>query len=318
MSELNLTEADDISLEAFYDASAKQDWSEPAEHLEIDRWTNYGHDRLYINAGISKCSKYSLYVDLQNHEIVSDNEGKHSGGSVTINGDTAEIVIEESGDKEHVITVSLDGEGFEANDDSDDEDDAETELVADGGEDTTDDVSDAEISESIDKHDTPGHAEATTVGQVRDTLARINNDVLDWWSEHQDAIDEGALEIVHEDRDSIVLADHSGHFWTEQFDALDIVDKPLRTIVTSLHHKRARARCDYSWSAVDPVVVRKTADFRAGEQQVLREVARRTAELGSVARAVDTLATETHGWSKSNWASLTDRNPSTLTRTTDN
>jgi len=181
-----------------------------------------------------------------------------------------------------------------------------------------DTLTDDEITESLEKHDDPDHPEGATVEEVRDVLARINDDVLDWWSEHQDAIDDGALEIVHEDRDSIVLADHSGHFWSEQYDAVGIDDRPMQTVVSALHHKRARARCDYSWSAVDPVVVRKTADFRAGEQQVLREVARRTAELGSVARAVDTLATETHGWSKSNWANLTDRNPSTVTRTTDN
>jgi len=198
------------------------------------------------------------------------------------------------------------------------EDDGDGETVADGGEDTTDDLTDGQITESLEKHDDPDHPEGATLEEVRDVLARINDDVLDWWGEHQDAIDDGALEIVHEDRDSIVLADRSGHFWSEQFEAADIDDRPMQTVVTALHHKRARDRCDHSWSAVDPVVVRKTADFRAGEQQVVREVARRTAELGSVARAVDTLATETHAWSKSNWASLTDRNPSTVTRTTDN
>jgi len=192
------------------------------------------------------------------------------------------------------------------------------EIVTDGGEDTTDDLSDGGIAESIEKHDDPDHPDAATVNGVRNVLARINDDVLAHWDAHQDAIDDNALEVVHEDRDSIVLADRSGHFWSEQLDALNVEDGPLRTVIKSLHHTRARARCDHSWSAVDPVVVRKTAGFRAGEQQVLREVARRTAELGSVARAVDTLAVETHGWSKGNWARLTDRNPSTVTRMTDN
>jgi len=133
MTALKLTDADDISLETFYDGSSKQ---VREEKLEIDRWTNYGHDRLYINAGISKCDKYSLYVDLQSHEIVSDNEGKHKGGEVEINGDTAEITIIESGvsDKEHVITVSLEGEDFEAEEDDSNDDEGETEIVADGGE----------------------------------------------------------------------------------------------------------------------------------------------------------------------------------------
>jgi len=197
----------------------------------------------------------------------------------------------------------------------DDEDGPET--ATDGGEDVTADLSDEDIEETIAKKDDPDHPDAATVAEVRDVLARINNDVLDWWSEHQDAIDDGAHEIVHEDRNVIVLADHSGHFWREQLDAID-AEGPLRNVITSLHHTMARQHCDLSWSAVSPIVVQKTADFRAGEQQVLREIARRTEKFGSVARAVDTLATENHGWSKSTWAKRTDRNPSTVTRTTDN
>jgi len=178
------------------------------------------------------------------------------------------------------------------------------------------DITNTEIESAIEKNDDSDHPNAATVEEVRETLAEINADVIDWWSEHQDAIDDGAHEIVHEGSGVIVLADHSGHFWREQLDAMAIEDEALRTIIISLHHTAARKRCDHSWSAVNPVIVAKTDEFKAGEQQVLREIARRTAEEGSVARAVDQLATEVHGWSKSNWASLTDRNPSTLTRTT--
>ena len=196
---------------------------------------------------------------------------------------------------------------------------SDEEIVADGGEDVTDIVTDGEIEERIEQHDDPDHEDAYTVEEIRDTLAAINADILDYWDEHQDAIDEGGYHIVHEDRDVIVLAD-SGHFWSTQFNAMGIGDEHgiLSSIIISLHHTAARKRCDYSWSASTPVVVRKTEEFRVGEQQVLREIARRTDELGSVARAVDTLATETHGWSKSDWARLTGRNPSTVTRMTDN
>ncbi len=34
--------------------------------------------------------------------------------------------------------------------------------------------------------------------------------------------------------------------------------------------------------------------------------------------AADTLAADVHGWSKGGWARLSGRNPSTVTRTTDN
>lgn len=178
-------------------------------------------------------------------------------------------------------------------------------------------VTDADIEAAIESKDDPDHPNAYTVGEVRDVLATINADIIEWWGEHQDAIDDGAYDVVHEDKDVIVLAE-GGHFWSEQLDAMDLGDEHgvLYSLIVSLHHTAARKHCDYSWSALTPVVVEKTDEFRAGEQNVLREIARRTKETGSVARAVDQLATETHGWSKGNWARLTGRNPSTVTRMT--
>lgn len=180
-------------------------------------------------------------------------------------------------------------------------------------------LTDAEIESAIEQHDDTDHPDAYTVAEVRDVLERINADILEHWDLHQDAIDEGVHEIVHEDSDVIVLADHSGHFWTEQLDVtpgVDDSDDILRSIAISLHHTAARGVCDHSWSTSDPVVVSKPNAFRAGESHVLREIARRTRETGSVARAVDQLATEVHGHRKSMWADLTGRNPSTVTRMT--
>jgi hypothetical protein len=194
-------------------------------------------------------------------------------------------------------------------------------VAANGDEDVTADLSDEDIEAAIAKNDDPDHPDAATVEEVRDVLALINAGALNWWSEYQDGIDDGAHEIVHEDRNVIVLADHSGHLWTNEFHALEQdgeIKPTTRNIIKSLHHTMARQHCDHSWSVVSPVVVQKTADFRAGEQQVIREIARRTEEFGSVARAVDTLVTDEHGWSKSGWAKCTGRNPSTVSRMTDN
>lgn len=178
-------------------------------------------------------------------------------------------------------------------------------------------ITDTEIESAIEQHDDPDHPDAYTVAEVRDTLEAINEDIFEWWSEHQDAIDDGAYHIVHDGSDAIVLAD-GGHFWNEQFSGMEIGDEHgvLYSIIVSLHHTAARKHCDYSWSAATPVVVAKTPAFRAGEQQVIREVARRTDAEGSVARAVDLFATEVHGWQKSDWARLTGRNRSSVTRTT--
>jgi len=182
----------------------------------------------------------------------------------------------------------------------------------------TEHITDDDIEAAIESNDDTDHPDAYTVDEVRDVLDAINADIVDYWSEHQDSIDDGPIEIVHEDRDVIVLADPRHEFWSVQFNAMDIGDEHgiLQSIVRQLEHEAARTHCDYNWSASDPVVVEKTDVFRAGEAQVIREIARRTDELGSVARAVDTLATDVHGWRKGDWADITGRNPSTVTRTT--
>jgi hypothetical protein len=110
----SLSDASSITLTGFYDDGLKQEWDEPADHLEIDRWSNGEHDRLYINDGIAKADKYDLYVDLESHDVVSNNEAKHSGGDVEITGDTATVIIEMSGGKyEHEITLKLAGGPFD-------------------------------------------------------------------------------------------------------------------------------------------------------------------------------------------------------------
>lgn len=180
-------------------------------------------------------------------------------------------------------------------------------------------ITDADIEAAIASNDDPGHPDAYSVDDVRDVLDRINADIIDWWSEHEDAIDDDAYELVHETKDVLVLAE-GGHFWREQFDAMQLGDENgiLRSVVVSLHHTAARKHCDYSWSVSTPVVVRKPEHVRTGEAHALREIARRADEFGSVARAVDTLATDVHGWRKGDWATLTGRTASAVSQTTDN
>lgn len=175
------------------------------------------------------------------------------------------------------------------------------------------------IETAIEQQDTPGHPDAYTVGEIEHSLDAINTDILEHWDLYEDGIDDGAHDIVFEDENVIVLADSSGHFWREQLEVTDIeLDDHgiLHSIIVQVHHGLARQHCDHSWSAVDPVVIEKSHEFKGGEQRALREIARRTEQTGSVARAVDQLATEVQGWSKSQWARQTGRNPSTVTRTT--
>lgn len=267
MSELKLTDAESIELETFYDGSWSQDRT---DEMDVGRWSKYGNDRLYINSGIPKASKYSLYVDLETHEIVSDNESKHSGGSVTINGDTATIVIEESGDTKHEITVSVDGDGFETDEDGDEDDDQE--VAADGGEDVTAHVDDATIEDAISQHDDPEHEDALTVDDVRDLLAHIQHDAEAVWSEWMDNIERNDSNVVAQDGEVLVL-DTGEHDTVcramETYDGPVTVDDIAERVVSTVHHRAAeQVDRDYNWGVTYPRVVRLPADGEAGQQLV--------------------------------------------------
>jgi len=256
-----LTEADSIELQSFVDGSWSQDRTDA---MDIDRWANYGNDRLYINAGIPKADKYGLYLDLKTHEIVSDNDAKHSGGSVTIEGDTATIVIEESGDTEHEIVVSLTGDGFEASDD-------DTELVADGGTDTTAHIDDDTIETAIEEQDGPLDDDRTaTVTEVRDALAWLQQSVEEVWAEWCDNIENDESRVVYEDGDVIVFTTGEQNVphrdLTEYYP--DELGERVPDIVSAIHHELARDRCDYDWGYEYPMVVRKAGGLGDGQQYV--------------------------------------------------
>jgi hypothetical protein len=280
-----LTDADDIELEAFYNGAYKQDWAEPSDHLEIDRWSKYGHDRLYINDGIAKADKYDLYVDLQTHEIVSNNEARHSGGTVEITGDTATITIEMSGGKhEHEITVSLSGEAFDDADDetADEEETAdggsadEPEVVTDGGEivtaNATDYVDDAIIGDALAQHGTPGHPEALTVDDIRELLAHVQHDVEAVWGEWLDSIERTDTLVVAQDDDVVVLDTGERDAVCRALEAYDgpvTVDDTAERVVSSVHHRVAeQIDREYSWGVTYPLVVRLPADGEAGQRFV--------------------------------------------------
>lgn len=298
---------------------------------EPSRWTKGDNDRLYLN-GPSKVE----YVSLDS--LFVKGTGSAVTGSAEVVGDELHVTAEISGDTVLDATFRVPADLAEDDEEEDDEGEEDEEgsdageadaeaqdIVTDGGEtdaedshDTRDIVSDDDIQAAINQHDDPEHPDALSVVDVHDVLGQINAGFIDLWSAHEDSIDEGVLEVVTETRDVLVLADETGQFWNEEFRHLDVDDEfgILRRVVLGLHHTAARRRCDRSWSVADPVVISKPDAMRAGEEHVLREIARRTKEVGSVARAVDQLATEVHDWSKSRWADQTGRNRSTVTRMT--
>jgi len=295
MSHPMLTDADTIALESFYDAGWAQDRT---DEMEIGRWSKYGNDRLYINSGIPKADKYSLHVDLQTHEIVSDNEGRHTAGSVAIDGDTATIVVEERGDKEHEIVVSLSGDAFETSADDNQQ------VVCDGGEGATAHVADETIEAAIEQHDDAEHPDATTIEEVRDALAWLQRSTEEMWGEWCDNIERGEAIVVAEDDETIVLStgtqDVVRRDLRDYYDG-DLDDRAL-SVISAVIHELARERADYDWGVEYPYVVRKPAGFDRGQEYadaVINSLRRRGVSPG---QAWAYYGVEIRGHSRNQWA----------------
>ena len=288
-----LTDADGIELESFYDAGWSQDRT---DEMKIGRWSKYGNDRLYINSGIPKADKYSLYVDLETHEIVSDNEGKHSGGSVTINGDTATITIEESGDKEHKITVSLSGDGFEADKDGDESE----EIVTDGGEPQT--FTDGEMREQIEWHLDPESDDAPTVERVRELRAELRKSGEVVFAEWMDNIEQGHTEVVAEHDDKIVVSTDEVDSVDEDLENVTDATDIERNILSSLEEQEAKRLSDYDWGYTYPRVLSKPDSYKAG-QQFVEAVVNNLCKRGlSPGQAWAYYGVEIRGNSRNSWA----------------
>lgn len=178
---------------------------------------------------------------------------------------------------------------------------------------TTNHFTDTEIADAIKQHDDPDHPDATTVTEARRLLAQLQTSFEDYWSDHLDSIDDDHLSVVHETRDVVVLADHTGHGWTEERNALDLPDDVAGQVLQSIHHKAAERLCEYSWAASDPFVLAKPDGWQQGEHHVERRVAQlaQTADVNEAA-AMDYWSTEIRGWSQSDWAALVGKTQPTV------
>lgn len=88
-----------------------------ADDVSIDRWTKYGHDRLYITGG-----RIDLYIDLET-ETLGDNGGAKT--SVEFDGDVVTVTMGEEG-KAHYrydeVVISLSGDFAESHNEAADRD----------------------------------------------------------------------------------------------------------------------------------------------------------------------------------------------------
>jgi hypothetical protein len=116
---------------------------------------------------------------------------------------------------------------------------------------------DDRIESAIEEHDDPEHGDALTVTAARGILAEIQQSIENHYDEWLDLVDRGKVEVVHEDEEVIVFADHGMYNWREELDGAAVEDPIHRRVIKSIHLNAASDLADYSWSTSDPLVFEK-------------------------------------------------------------
>jgi len=274
MSE-TLADADRFELvDAQHWNSIKSEY-EDDETVTLDRWTNYGKDRLYIN----NLKTGDGWISLKDDDFGGDRWTKCKA-EWDLEGDELTVKIGTSRRWTYIVTIKVHGDGFEPvveprEVDFDDQEacvsESDQEIVTDGGEDKTSHIEDGEIEAAIESNDDTDHPDALTVAEVRDALAEIQASFEGFWAEHMDSIEDGHLEVVAETEHVVVFADHTGHGWNEELDALGLDpdrssnDRTIRITLAETHHRAASRLCDRNWSTADPFVVAKPDGVRNGQ-----------------------------------------------------
>jgi len=134
--------------------------------------------------------------------------------------------------------------------------------------DITDHVDDQTIEGAISQYDDPDHPDATTIAEVRDALAWVQQTIEEVWADWLSNVENNESEVVYEDRDYIVFA--TGEQNVPRRDLREYYDGDLneRTpdVVSAIHHDLARNLCDYDWGYAYPLVVRKSDGIEDGQQ----------------------------------------------------
>lgn len=298
-----LTTADGFELES----ATHHKRGDVTNDVSIDRWQNYGKDRLYLNG----LKTGDGWISLRTGESGGDKWTKVSA-ECELEGD--ELTIEVGNNKTiYTLVVRVIGEDFEPVED--DSDDSEPELVADGGEDVTAHVDDSTIEDAIEDQDGPLEDDRTaTVAEVRDAFAWVQQSVTEYWGEWLDNLEHGECHVVHEDDEVIVL--ETGEQSVPRRDLREHYDGELGErvpqIVNAIHHELARDRCDYDWSVTYPLVVAKPDGFAAGQGYVEAVVNGLQREGLTPGQVWSYYGVEIRGNSQSAWARRTDRDQSTV------
>lgn len=239
------------------------------DSISIDRWSDYGKDRLYLNG----LKTGDGWISLKSDESGGDRWTKVSAER-ELDGDELTITV---GNKRtiYTIVVKVNGDDFmsgsEDSDDSENESEGKPEIVTDGGQDTTDHIDDATIESALtDELGVPDHPDDPDIETIRDALAWVQQSMAEVWADWCSNIEHNEAEVVYEDSDVIIFATSGDD--VPRRDLREYYDGDLheRTpdVVSRVHHKLARDRTDYDWGYAYPLVVRKPETWDAGQQYV--------------------------------------------------
>jgi len=309
----DLTTADGIELvEATHrhkPISEDAEYHDVTDSVTIDRWSKYGKDRLYLNG----LNTGDGWVSLKSDESGGDKWTKVEAQR-ELNGDELTIKVGRAvdirkGRAAYTITVRVIGDGFgeDENDEGADADN-EQEVACDGGSDVTDHVEDETIEEAIDAHDDPDHEDATTVTEVRDILAALNESVRVHWSEWLDNIESGDAQVIDETDELIVLDTGTIDKVREEIAHHPEIDADGSTVdvVSAVMHEVAREHSNHDWGVTYPFVVRKGGSFvnvQEYVEAVLNGLRRRGVSPG---QAWAYYGVEIRGHSRNHWAARCD------------
>lgn len=304
----DLTTADGFELiEATYrhkPLGEDAEYCDKTDSITIDRWSKHGKDRLYLNGLKTGDGWLSLQTDESGGEKWTKVEAQRE-----IDGDELTIKIGRpvdirKGRAAYTITIRVIGDEFGAGEGDGDEGN-EQEIACDGGEDVTNHVDDEVITEAIEKHDDPDHEDATTVAEVRDILAALDESVRVHWGEWLDSIESGETNVVAEADELIVLDTGTIDKIREEIEHHPEVeaDGPTVDVVSAVMHEVAREHSDHDWGVTYPFVVRKSGSFVGGQayvEAVLNGLQQRGVSPG---QAWAYYGVKVRGHSRNQWAS---------------
>jgi len=150
-------------------------------NVRADRWTNYGHDRLYLNDVFSG----DVYVDLKTETVTVDTAGLIRTTELSLDGD--ELVVEiETGSWNYEVRIevtSIDAD----NDEREAETDETPRAIADGGRTTAERADDVDPGDyDLSKREVAELAQHGPEDRIGDLSQEAYDTVLDRWGGSDD------------------------------------------------------------------------------------------------------------------------------------